>query len=289
MNRICASVIGGTVFTKNYTHDTYRTQHVYRVYIRIINMKVITVSNQKGGVAKSTTAMALSAGLRYANHRVLAIDLDAQGNLSHSLNADMSSPSILDVLTRTNDISSAIQAQKSCDIIPSSRNLGSADLVINQTGKEYRLKEALSSITDDYDYVIIDTPPALGILTINALTACDDIIIPAQADMYSMQGITQVVESVQAVRQYCNPKIRIAGILLTRFNAQTVLSREIADQLEKAAPQFGTHVFKTRIRESIAIKESQARRQDMYAYDMDCNGAKDYLTFLSEYYEDEHE
>jgi len=252
-------------------------------------MKVITVSNQKGGVAKSTTVMALSAGLRYANHRVLAIDLDAQGNLSHSLNADMRGSSILDVLTRSNDIRSAIQRQKSCDIIPSSRNLGSADMVINQTGKEYRLKEALSGIADDYDYVIIDTSPALGILTINALTACDDIIIPAQADMYSMQGITQVVESVQAVRQYCNPNIRIAGILLTRFNAQTVLSREIAEQLEKASPQFGTRVFKTRIRECIAIKESQAKRQDMYAYDMDCNGAKDYLAFLSEYYEVVHE
>lgn len=252
-------------------------------------MKVITVSNQKGGVAKSTTAMAFSAGLHYGKHRVLAIDLDAQGNLSHSLNADMSGASILDVLTRSIDIRSAIQSQKSCNIIPSSRNLGSADMTITQTGKEYRLKEALSSIADDYDYVIIDTPPALGILTINALTACDDIIIPAQADMYSMQGITQVVESVQAVRQYCNPKISIAGILLTRFNAQTVLSREIANQLEKAAPQLGTRLFKTRIRESIAIKEAQAKRQDMFVYDMECNGSKDYLAFLSEYFEGSHE
>ncbi len=247
-------------------------------------MKVITVTNQKGGVAKSTTAMAIAAGLFYSKYRVLAIDLDAQGNFSHTLKAGMNKPSILEVLTKSTDVSAAIQKRNACDIIPSSRNLGSADLVINQTGKEYRLKEALSLLEDQYDYVVIDTPPALGILTINALTACDDIIIPAQADMYSMQGITQVIDSVQAVRQYCNQNIKIAGILLTRFNAQTILSREIAEQLEKAARQFGTKVFKTRIRESIAIKEAQAKQKNMYEYDMESNGTKDYLDFLKEYF-----
>lgn len=252
-------------------------------------MKVITISNQKGGVAKSTTAMAIAAGLKYSKYRVLAIDLDAQGNLSHSLQADISAPSILDVLMRSVEMECAIQKGRACDLIPSSRNLGGADLVITQTGKEYRLKEALAQIKDSYDYVVIDTPPALGILTINALTACDDIIIPAQADMYSLQGITQVIESVQAVRQYCNPQIRISGILLTRFNTQTVLSREIAAQLDKVAPQFGTKVFKTRIRECIAIKEAQAKRQDMYVYDQNCNGAKDYIEFIKEYFGDVHE
>ena len=247
-------------------------------------MKVITVTNQKGGVAKSTTAMAIASGLVYARFRVLAIDLDAQGNLSHTHKATMNKESILEVLTKSIDVSSAIQKSIDGDFIPSSRNLGSADLVINQTGKEYRLKESLSQLKDSYDYVIIDTPPALGILTINALTACDEIIIPAQADMYSMQGITQVVESVKAVRQYCNQNIKIAGILLTRFNAQTVLSREIADQLEKAAPQFDTKVFKTRIRESISIKEAQAKQQSIFDYDLKCNGARDYLNFLREYF-----
>jgi len=247
-------------------------------------MKVIAISNQKGGVAKSTTATAIATGLFYSKYRVLAIDLDAQGNLSHTLKSVMDGASILDVLTRSKDVNATIQTSNACDVIPSSRNLGSADLVLNQTGKEYRLKETLEQLKDRYDYVVIDTPPALGILTINALTACDEIIIPAQADMYSMQGITQVVESVQAVRQYCNNKIKIAGILLTRFNAQTILSREIAEQLEKAAPQLGTKVFKTRIRECIAIKESQAKRQNMYEYDLESNGTKDYLAFLKEYF-----
>lgn len=252
-------------------------------------MKIITVTNQKGGVAKSTTALAIAAGLRYSKFRVLAIDLDAQGNLSHTLKAEMSGNTILDVLTQSAKISDVIQHRSACDIIPSSRNLGSADLVINQTGKEYRLKEALSELEKEYDYIVIDTPPALGILTINALTACNEIIIPAQADMYSMQGITQVVESVNAVRQYCNPEIKIAGILLTRFNAHTVLSREIADQLEKAAPQLGTKVFRTKIRECIAIKEAQAKQQDMYSYDITCNGSKDYILFLKEYLGGAHE
>lgn len=262
------------------THDTYYTEDVYK---KDFCMKVITITNQKGGVAKSTTAMAIAAGLFYSKYRVLAIDLDAQGNFSHTLKAGMDKPSILEVLTKSLGINKVIQKRNACDIIPSSRNLGSADIVINQTGKEYRLKEALSQLEGTYDYVVIDTPPALGILTINALTACDEIIIPAQADMYSMQGITQVIESVQAVRQYCNQNIKIAGILLTRFNAQTILSREIADQLEKAAQQFGTKVFKTRIRESIAIKEAQAKRQNMYEYDIESNGTKDYLDFLKEY------
>lgn len=247
-------------------------------------MKVITITNQKGGVGKSTTAMNIASGLVFARFRVLAIDLDAQGNLSHTHKATMNKASILDVLTKSVDINAAIQKSIDGDFIPSSRNLGSADLIINQTGKEYRLKESLSQLKDNYDYVIIDTPPALGILTINALTACDEIIIPAQADMYSMQGITQVVESVQTVRQYCNQNIKIAGILLTRFNVQTVLSREIADQLEKAAPQFGTKVFKTRIRESISIKEAQVKQQSIFNYDLKCNGARDYLNFLREYY-----
>jgi chromosome partitioning protein len=252
-------------------------------------MKVITVSNQKGGVAKSTTTMAIATGLHYSKYRVLAIDLDAQGNLSHTLKAGMNASSILEVLMKSTEVSAAIQKTSTCDIIPSSRNLGSADLIINQTGKEYRLRESLSQLKDQYDYVVIDTPPALGILTINALTACDDIIIPAQADMYSMQGITQVIESVKTVRQYCNQNIRIAGILLTRFNAQTILSREIAEQLEKAALQFGTKVFKTRIRESIAIKEAQAKRQNMYEYDIESIGTKDYLNFFKEYFGEKNE
>lgn len=253
-------------------------------------MKVVTITNQKGGVSKTTTALNMAIALGTTKHRVLAIDLDAQGNFTYSIRANIKGVSILEVLSKGATLKSAIQTCGVCQVIPSSRNLGSADLIINETGKEYRLKELLAEVADHYDYVIIDTPPALGILTINALTASDEVIIPAQADIYSMQGITQVVDSVQMVRRYCNPNIVIAGILLTRYNAQAVLSKEIADQLEKAASQFGTKVFKTRIRECIAIKEAQAKRIDIFRYDPKGNGSRDYRAFMSEYYYgDKHE
>jgi len=245
--------------------------------------KIVTISNQKGGVAKSTSALTIATAFHLMEQKVLIIDLDAQGNLTHTLKAGKAPYSIIDVLTKKVNINDAVFHTNTCDILCSSRNLGSADLQIIQTGKEYRLKEEISNLRVKPDIIIIDTPPALGILTINALTASDEIIIPAQADIYSMQGIEQVYESVQAVRQYCNPKLRILGILLTRYNPQTILSREILQQLEKAAPQFGTKVFKTKIRECIAIKEAQAKQMDIFAYDSDSNGCIDYIKFMKEY------
>jgi chromosome partitioning protein len=151
--------------------------------------EAIAVINQKGGVGKSTTALAIGQGLFLKGYKVLFIDLDAQGNLSYSVDIALNSKSILDVLTGKADVKEVIQHTEAGDILPSDLLLSGADLLLTEMGKEYKLKEAIEPLKEVYDYIIIDTPPALGILTVNALTACTGVIIPAQADIYSLQGI----------------------------------------------------------------------------------------------------
>ena len=211
-------------------------------------MKTVSVINQKGGVGKSTTAEMLVSALSLKGFKVLAIDLDAQGNLSYSLAADLNSPTILEVLTEEISVKDAIKKARA-DVISSNKALAGADAFIADTGKEYRLKEALEKIAKNYDFCIIDTPPALGILTINALTASDSVIIPAQADIYSLQGIENLEETIKAVKKYCNPNLKIEGILLTRYNPRTILSREVSEMAEKLAEKLETKLFKAKIRD----------------------------------------
>ena len=149
-----------------------------------------------------------------------------------------------------------------------------------------RLKSALEAIAKSYDFIIIDTPPALGILTINALTAADGVIIPAQASIYSLQGIGQLAATIKAVQQHTNPALQIYGILITRYNGRAILSRDISELLTDTAEQLKTKVFETRIREAIAIKEAQAHRQNIFDYAAKTNPAKDYNAFIDELLKD---
>jgi len=242
----------------------------------------LAVINQKGGVGKSTTALAIGAGLSLKGHRVLYIDLDAQGNMSYTLGADSGGATVLDVLTGRATAEQAIQQTGQGHIIPSSPALSGADGVITATGKEYRLKEALEPLKGKYDYFIIDTPPALGILVINALTACTGAIIPAQADIYSLQGIGQLYNTVKAVKQYCNPSLIIKGIVLTRYSPRSILSREVAEMIEDTARQLDTALYKTTIREGIAVREAQARQQDIFSYAPKSNVSQDYKALVDE-------
>lgn len=244
--------------------------------------QIIAITNQKGGVGKSTTAQALGAGYRQKGFRVLFVDLDAQGNLSYTLGATAGGNTILEVLSKEVRASQAIQQTPSGDLIPYSPGLSGADLLLGQTGKEYRLKEALQPIEDRYDYIILDTPPALGILTVNALTASTWVIIPAQADTYSLQGIGQLYSTIEAVRQYCNPSLIIRGILLTRHSTRTIISRDIADLMEEAAEKIGTTLFTTTIRQNVAVKEAQSYRQDIFSYAPKSNAAADYKNLIEE-------
>lgn len=244
-------------------------------------MRVIAVINQKGGVGKSTTAAAIGGGLILRGYKTLFIDLDAQGNLTYSMGGQGGVPSILDVLQKEAGAAEAIQRTPMGDLIASSPFLAAADTRINQTGKEYRLKEALAEVAG-YDYCVIDTPPALGILTVNALTACSGAIIPAQADVYSLHGISQLSGTISAVKKYCNPTLSIMGIVLTRFNKRSIIRREVAEMMETLAKQLNTKLYKTRIRECTALVEAQAVKESIYKYAPRSNAAADYKALLDE-------
>lgn len=244
--------------------------------------KIIAVVNQKGGVGKSTTAQALTAGLLLKNFACLTIDLDAQGNLTYTLGAKTDEATILEVLTGEVEAKDATQHLKNGDTIAANKALAGADAFISETGKEYRLKEALQSLEEQYDYIIIDTPPTLGILTVNALTACNSIIIPAQADIYSLQGIEQLANTMRSVRKYCNPNLKIEGILLTRYNSRSVLSKEVAELANQLAKKLGTRLFESTIREGVAVKEAQISQKSIFEYAPQAKVAQDYKAFIEE-------
>lgn len=244
--------------------------------------EVIAIINQKGGVGKSTTVHAMGAALRLKGFKTLFIDLDAQGNLTHVLNAGQGELTVMDILTGQAPAAAVIETTPQGDVIPHSPALTGADTALTATGKEFILKEALAEIQDRYDYILIDTPPALGILTINALTAATAAVIPAQADIFSLQGISQLSATLAAVRKYTNPGLKIAGIVLTRYNNRTVLSRDIADMIADMAAKLDTKVFAAKIREGVALRETQVYKQDIFSYAPKSNAAADYRALVAE-------
>lgn len=251
--------------------------------------KVLAVTNQKGGVGKTTTALNLGAGLGRKGARVLFIDMDPQCSLSYILGAESGSGTIQDLLMKTASADQVIQHVEEGDLIPASPGLSSMDMVLNQTGKEYRLREGLAPILDRYDYIIIDSPPTLGVLTINILTAAQGILIPVLADIFSLQGVGQLVTTIQAVQTYCNPGLRIRGLVLTRHTDRYVLSREMRRMLQETAEQLGTKVYEASIREAVGVREAQARRMSIFRYDKKSKQAMDYEALVDEFLRDEQE
>lgn len=246
------------------------------------------IINQKGGVGKSTTALAIGSGLKKQGARVLFVDLDAQGNLSYTMGANTQGYNALGILQRPETTANEIQHTAQGDIVASSPALAGADTALTEVGKEYRLREALATVSGLYDYCIIDTPPALSILTINALTACTGAIIPAQADIYSLQGIGQLNNTIQTIKKYCNPALSIKGIILTRYNSRSVLSKEVTEMIEQTAAELNTKVFDTKIRECTALKEAQAMKQDIFTYAPKSNASADYNAIIKELLEREN-
>ncbi|MCI6530279.1 MAG: ParA family protein [Mesosutterella sp.] len=244
--------------------------------------KILAVANQKGGVGKTATTHALAAGLAARGERVLAVDLDPQGNLSYSLGLS-AGPGAMALLQKSAAASEVIQSSAlGLDAIGSSPDLSSADIAIAETGKEYRLKEALAPLARKYSWILIDTPPALGVLSVNALTAASKVLIVAQPDIYSLHGIERLADTVATVRRYCNPKLRIAGIALTRFNRRLILAQQASQAIEAQARELGTRLLSARIRECSAVKEAQAMKRDIFSYAPRSNAAKDYQALLDE-------
>ena len=243
--------------------------------------QTIAVINRRGGVGKTATAHALGSGLIQRGFKVLFVDLDSQSNLTFDLGTKPQALTSMEVLTGTATAEETIQHTAGGDIIPASPSLAGADATIDGTGKEYRLKEALEKVKG-YDYIIIDTPPALGVLTVNALTSSTLAVIPAQAEIHSLQGIGLLNETIEAVKRYTNPKLKIAGILITRYNGRAILSKQMRDSLEERARELKTKVFNTPIRECIAIKEAQALQTDIFTYAPKSNAVEDYNALIEE-------
>lgn len=242
-------------------------------------MEIIAITNQKGGVGKSTTSLNLGRGLQKRGYNVLYIDLDSQQNLSYTMEANSSMPTSYELLKEEVGLKDSIQVTASGDLIAASAQLANSNRDIIKTNV---LKKSLESEKLDYDFVIIDSPPALSILTINALTAANRVIIPAQADIYSLQAISQLYSTIESVQRNANPDLVIWGILLTRYNNRAILSRDLTELINRTAKKIETKVFKSSIREAIAIKESQAMQTDIFTYAPSSKVAKDYDDFIDE-------
>ena len=243
---------------------------------------------QKGGTGKSTTSHALSAGLTARGFKVLVIDTDPQGNLSYSMGSETDTKGLYEALNGESVVD-IIQHTAQGDIITSSSQLVGADKIFTEFGMEYLLSEALMPIKDNYDYIIIDCPPQLGVLTINALVASTDIIIPITADLYAIQGLSQLLSNIEKVRRRPNPNLLINGILLTRYSSRSILSRDLKESIESRASDMGTKVYNTIIRESVAIREAQTQRMSIFDYAPASNPAQDYNDFIDEYLNEESE
>lgn len=246
---------------------------------------IITVTNQKGGIGKTTVTQALGYGLANRGYKTLLVDLDAQSNLTLAVDGNRAVKTSYDLMTRKATAKEVIQPlAEHLDIIAGSLDLSALDLELNEIGKEYRLKEALEPIKSEYDFIIIDTPPALNITTVNALATADRVLIPAQADIFSLDAVRQLnAKTIQLIKRYANNSLKIDGLLLTRYNGRNILTKEITTAFNDLARELNTKLYKARIREAIAVKESQTARQDIFTYAGKSNVTNDFNEFIDEF------
>lgn len=242
---------------------------------------VVAFTNQKGGVAKTTTTLNLGVALQEMGHRVLAVDLDPQGNLTMSLglNPDSVKPSMYDVLVNGVNIEKALFHQE-IDIAVASIDLAAVEIALSSLiGRERALSKALMQVQDKYDYILIDTPPSLGLLTVNALTASDAVIVPVQCEYLSLRGLAQLERTLELVRENLNPDVHIAGIVPTMYDARTVHGREAVEVLRSS---FGDLVFQTTINKTIRFAEAPVKGESVLKYAPDSQAAKAYRQLARE-------
>ncbi|MBT2732728.1 MULTISPECIES: AAA family ATPase [Carnobacterium] len=246
--------------------------------------RIISVANQKGGVGKTTTTVNLGACLAYFGKKILLVDIDAQGNATSGLGVRKSDveKDIYDILVNETPVKEVVlpSSRENLWVVPATIQLAGAEIELtSQMARESRLKQALEKVKDDYDYILIDCPPSLGHLTINAFTASDSILIPVQCEYYALEGLSQLLNTVRLVQKHFNPELKIEGVLLTMLDARTNLGYEVVDEVKK---YFRERVYKTIIPRNIRLSEAPSHGLSIIDYDARSRGAEVYLELAKE-------
>lgn len=246
--------------------------------------RIIAIANQKGGVGKTTTAINLSACLAERGKKVLSVDMDPQGNMTSGLGMDKNSveTTIYDLIIGETDIEGVINKNviENLDIIPTSIDLSGAEIeLLDQEGKEYILRKALHDIKNKYDFIIIDCPPSLSILTINAMTAADSVLVPIQCEYYALEGLSQLIHTVELVKNRLNNELKIEGVVFTMYDARTNLSLQVVENVKDNLEQ---NIYKTIIPRNIRLAEAPSYGMPINHYDPKSAGAESYLKLADE-------
>ena len=246
--------------------------------------EIIVVANQKGGVGKTTTSINLAAALQRINYKTLLVDLDSQGNATSAsgLNRSTEKASVYDVLMGLKNIEDCFVTSQhdGFTLLPSNSDLMAAEIeMLNIQNRESVLKEKISSISREFDYILIDSPPSMNILTLNALAAANEIIIPVQCEYYALEGMSGLLESIYKIKETINPNLQIKGVLRTMFDSRNSLSVEVSAQLKK---YFGDKLFWTFIPRNVRLAEAPSHGMSAVSYDPECLGSKAYLSLAKE-------
>tara|TARA_Y100001936_G_scaffold215447_1_gene225903 strand:- start:987 stop:1757 length:771 start_codon:yes stop_codon:yes gene_type:complete len=246
--------------------------------------EIIVVANQKGGVGKTTTSINLAAALQRINYKTLLVDLDSQGNATSAsgLNRSTEKTSVYDVLMGLKNIEDCFVTSQhdGFTLLPSNSDLMAAEIeLLNTNNRESVLKEKINSISREFDYILIDSPPSMNILTLNALAAANEIIIPVQCEYYALEGMSGLLESIYKIKETINPNLQIKGVLRTMFDSRNSLSVEVSAQLKK---YFGDKLFWTFIPRNVRLAEAPSHGMSAVSYDPECLGSKAYLSLAKE-------